>query len=496
MKQYVLSIDQGTSSSRAILFNKKGNIIATAQEALTMHYDGEDFVEQDAMDIYHSVTNTIASVLKDANVKKGDIASIGISNQRETTVLWDKRTGLPVYKAVVWQSKQSKDICQNLINNDYNDLFKQKTGLLIDPYFSATKIRWILNNVDGVEDIMKSGNLMFGTVDSWLLYKLTGDKVHKTDYSNASRTLIYNIFTKKWDVELLDLLGIDANILPEVCSSDAFFGFTSIDGVFGEEIMITGVLGDQQAALFGQLCVEKGSIKNTYGTGCFMLMNIGETPTLSKNGLLTTIAYSIDNKITYALEGSVFVAGSAIQWLRDALEFFKDAKESERLAMSTESNYGVYFVPAFVGLGTPYWDTDAKGAIFGLTRGTTKEHITRATLEALAYQTRDIIDVMELEANIAPTFLKVDGGASQNDFLMQFQSDILNINIKRPLISESTALGAAFMSGLSSGFFENIEQLKKIVAIDKTFTPRLTEETRNNLYSKWLTAVSATRLFK
>lgn len=496
MKKYVLSIDQGTTSSRAILFDKEGTIVATAQKEIEMFYDGEDYVEQDANDIYDSVIETIKIVLKTANVTHNEIASIGITNQRETTILWDKRTGEPIYRAIVWQSKQSKDICQNLINNDYNELFKQKTGLLIDPYFSATKIRWVLNNVKGAEKLMRTKNLSFGTVDSWLLYRLTGKKVHKTDYTNASRTLLYNIFTKEWDAELLDLLGIHDSVLPEVVSSDSLFGYTDETGVFGEKIMISGILGDQQAALFGQLCIEKGSIKNTYGTGCFMLMNIGETPTLSNNGLLTTIAYSINDKVTYALEGSVFVAGSAVQWLRDALTFFKDAKDSETLAKAVTGNYGVYFVPAFVGLGTPYWDTDAKGAIFGLTRGTTKEHITRATLESLAYQTRDIIDVMEKESHISPTFLKVDGGASQNNFLMQFQADISNINIKRPKISESTALGAAFMSGLSSGFYKNLESLKEIVTLDKTFTPRIAEDIRQNLYSKWQTAVAATRLFK
>ena len=377
-----------------------------------------------------------------------------------------------------------------------NNLFQSKTGLLIDPYFSGTKIKWVLDNVKGIQKMMDDGNLMFGTVDTWLLYKLSGNTIHKTDHTNASRTLLYNIFEKKWDQELLDILGINKNILPEVCDSNSLFGHTARQNFFGAEIPIAGILGDQQAALFGQLCLEKGSIKNTYGTGCFMLMNTGETPTLSKKGLLTTIAYSIDGVITYALEGSVFVAGSAIQWLRDALQFFEEASYSEELATSVTSNYGVYVVPAFVGLGTPYWDTDAKGAMFGLTRGTTIAHITRATLESLAYQTKDVIDIMALESHITPTILKVDGGASMNNFLMQFQSDILDIKISRPKINESTALGAAFISGLATGFYKNIKELEKIIILGKHFIPKMSEEKRAKLYHNWQTAVKATRTFK
>jgi len=495
MKKYI-AIDQGTTSSRTIIFDKQGNIVSSSQKEINMIYNGVDFVEQDANEIFESVEYTITDALKKANLTSSSIASIGITNQRETTVLWDKRTGEPIYKAIVWQSKQSKDICENLISNEYNKLFKDKTGLLIDPYFSATKVRWILDNVEGAEKLMEDGNLLFGTIDTWLLYNLTSGKTHKTDYTNASRTLFFNIFDKKWDDELLDILGINKNMLPSVCDSNAKFGFTSKSSVFKEEILISGILGDQQAALFGQLCTEKGSIKNTYGTGCFMLMNTGLKPAISENGLLTTIAYSIDGVVTYALEGSVFVAGSAIQWLRDSLNFFDEAKDSEMISQSVEDNYGVYVVPAFVGLGTPYWDTDAKGAIFGLTRGTTKAHITRATLESLAYQTRDIVDIMEKESKISPVFLKVDGGASKNNFLMQFQSDILNINIKRPVVSESTALGAAFMSGLSSGFYKNLDEITKSLQIDRTFTPKISHDTREKLYSNWKKAVSATRLFK
>jgi len=496
MKKYILAIDQGTTSSRAILFDKLGNIISSSQRETKMIYEQENFVEQDAYDIWTSVLSVIAECLLTAEVLPEEIASIGITNQRETTLLWDRKTGNPVYRAIVWQSKQSNSICDALKAQNLNETFKKKTGLMIDPYFSGTKIKWAIDNIKGIKELMSQGDLMFGTVDTWILYKLTGHKVHKTDHTNASRTLLYNIHTLSWDQELLDILEIDKSILPEVCPSDSLFGITARTSFFGYEIPIAGILGDQQAALFGQCCFEKGSIKNTYGTGCFMLMNTGDTPTLSENGLLTTIGYSLGDKVTYALEGSVFVAGSAIQWLRDALEFFKDAKESERIAYEVDSSYGVVLVPAFVGLGTPYWDSEAKGAMFGLTRGTTKKHITRATLESLAFQVRDIIDVMSKESNIPPTFLKVDGGASLNNFLMQFQSDMLNIDIIRPKISESTALGAAFISGLSVGFFKDLEEIKKIVKSDFTFTPVMARSEANYMYNRWIKAVEATRLFK
>ena len=496
MKKYILSIDQGTTSSRAILFDKLGNIISSSQKEIEMIYQNEDYVEQNALEIWTSVLSTTAECLHKAEVVPEDISSIGITNQRETTILWDRRDGTPIYKAIVWQSKQSKDICNELKEKGLNELFKSKTGLLIDPYFSGTKIKWILDNVKGAKDLMDQGNLMFGTVDTWLLYKLSGNKVHKTDYTNASRTLLYNIFTKEWDNELLDILEINKNILPEVCDSNALFGTTARHTFFGAEIPIAGILGDQQAALFGQLCLDKGEIKNTYGTGCFMLMNTGTVPTKSKNGLLTTIAYAIDGVVTYALEGSVFVAGSAVQWLRDSLGFFSDASDSEKLANSVDGNYGVYVIPAFVGLGTPYWDTDVKGAIFGLTRGTSIAHITRATLESLAYQTKDVIEVMREESGITPKTLKVDGGASLNNFLMQFQSDILDIKIIRPKINETTALGAAFISGLATGFYKNIEEIEALIQKDKHFYPNMDENVRNNLYNNWQKAIKATRTFK
>ena len=496
MKKYVIAIDQGTTSSRAIVFNKKGEIVSSSQREIEMIYQKENYVEQNAFDIWTTVLSTLAESLLTAEILPEEVASIGITNQRETTVLWDRRNGKPVYSAIVWQSKQSNDICDELKEQGLNDFFKQKTGLLIDPYFSATKIKWVLNNVGGVQELMDEGNLMFGTIDTWLLYKLSGNKLHKTDYTNASRTLLFNIFEKKWDEEILELLGINPNILPEVCDSNSVFGTTARQTFFGYEIPIAGVLGDQQAALFGQLCFEEGSIKNTYGTGCFMLMNTGSKPTLSNKGLLTTIAYTMDGQTTYALEGSVFVAGSAVQWLRDQLNFFEDSSESEKLAISVEDNYGVYVVPAFVGLGTPYWDTDAKGAIFGLTRGTSKAHITRATLESLAYQTKDIITVMSEESNIKPTFLKVDGGAAKNDFLMQFQSDILDIDIIRPKINETTALGAAYISGLAVNFFKDIEEIKTLSKKDKSFHAKMETKKRNFLYNNWKKAVTATRIFK
>lgn len=496
MKKYVLSIDQGTTSSRAILFDKNGEIKSVSQKEIEMIYQKEDYVEQDAYDIWTTVLTAIADCLLTADVMPDEIASIGITNQRETTILWDRRTGIPVYKAIVWQSKQSNPICEELRQSGYEELIKDKTGLLIDPYFSGTKIKWILDNVPSTRKLMENGNLMFGTVDTWLLYKLTGQIEHKTDFTNASRTLLFNINTLTWDQELLDIFGIDKSILPEICDSNALFGETIEYSFFGERVPITGILGDQQAALFGHLCLEKGEVKNTYGTGCFMLMNTGEKLVKSDKGLLSTIAYSIDGEVTYALEGSVFIAGSAIQWLRDGLQFFRDSKESESIAYSVKDNYGVVMVPAFVGLGTPYWDSECKGAIYGLTRGTTKAHITRATLESLAYQTKDIIDVMTLESGIDIAVLRVDGGAAMNNFLMQFQSDMLNTEIIRPKINETTALGAAYLSGLKSGFYSSVDELRKFSISNKNYSPNMNEITRNKQYKQWQKAIKATMLFK
>ncbi|PAT01845.1 glycerol kinase [Candidatus Izimaplasma bacterium ZiA1] len=496
MKKYILAIDQGTSSTRTIIFDIKGNIVSSSQLEIDMIYQEAGYVEQDAYQIWTSVLYTMANALLHENIEAHEIASIGITNQRETTILWDRRTGTPVYKAIVWQSRQSESICEELRSKNLQSFFKNKTGLVIDPYFSGTKIKWVIDNVDGVKKLMDEGNLMFGTVDSWILYKLSGHKVHKTDHTNASRTLLYNIFTKEWDQEILDLLNIDKRILPEVCDSNSIFGNTASHTFFGEEVPVSGILGDQQAALFGQLCLKEGDVKNTYGTGCFMLMNTGEKQVISEKGLLTTIAYSLDGKVTYALEGSVFVAGSAIQWLRDSLKFFDDAKDSEEFANKVDDTLGVVVVPAFTGLGTPYWDAECKGAIFGLTRGANQYHITRATLESLAYQTKDIIEVMNAESNIKTNRLKVDGGASLNNYLMQFQSDILDVEILRPKIFETTALGAAYMAGLSTNFFKDTVELQQITSIDKSYYPDMNSETREKLYKRWLTAIKSAQTFK
>ncbi len=496
MKKYVLAIDQGTTSSRAILFDKKGNIVSKSQKEIEMIYQQEDYVEQDAYAIWMSVITSMADCLVNAEIQPNEVDSIGITNQRETTILWDKRSGIPIYKAIVWQSKQSNQICEDLKDNGYSELFREKTGLLIDPYFSASKIKWILENVSNAKKLMDEGNLMFGTVDTWLIYKLSGNKVHKTDYTNASRTLLFNINTLEWDQELLDIMKIDKSILPEVCSSNALFGETIEYAFFGGKIPITGVLGDQQSALFGHLCLSEGEVKNTYGTGCFMLMNTGKKLVKSEHGLLSTIAYGIDGEITYALEGSVFISGSAVQWLRDELEFFDESSESEVLATTVEDNYGVVFVPAFVGLGTPYWESECRGAIYGITRGTSKAHITRATLESLAYQTKDIINVMIQDSKIDIKSLKVDGGASMNNFLMSFQSDILDVEILRPNFNEITALGAAYMCGLKTGFYESIEVLQELKISEQLFSPKMDINERERLYSTWLKAVQATMVFK
>ncbi len=495
MKKYILSIDQGTTSSRTIIFDLFGNIVSSSQKEINMIYQKDGYVEQDSYDIWTSVLSTMADAMLKKDIKVDEILSIGITNQRETTILWDKKTGMPVYKAIVWQSNQSNDICDALKAQNYDSLIRSKTGLLIDPYFSASKIKWVLDNIEGVSELMKQGDLMFGTVDSWLLYKLTGNQVHRTDYTNASRTLLFNIYDKKWDDELLDIFGIDKSVLPEVCSSDSLFGYTSDITFFGANVPITGILGDQQAALFGQKCFNVGEMKNTYGTGCFMLLNTGDVPYQSDHGLLTTVGYSLNNKITYSLEGSVFVAGSAIQWLRDALNFFPEAELSEEFAKEVNDSGGVYVVPSFVGLGTPYWDSKVKGAMFGLTRSVNKYHITRATLESLAYQTKDIINAMEEDSKIIVKKLKVDGGASNNNLLMQFQSDIINKEVIRPTVFESTALGAMYMSSIGVKHY-TIEDISNIETKYKAFTPHMNNEKRVYLYSKWKTAIKAVQTFK
>ena len=495
-KKYIMSIDQGTTSSRAVLFNHKGEIVETAQQEFEQFFPKPGWVEHDANEIWTSVLACMAGVLRKADVEPSQIAGIGITNQRETAVVWDRNTGKPIYKAIVWQSRQTADICGELKAQGHEELFRKKTGLLIDAYFSGTKVKWILDNVEGAREKADNGDLMFGTIDTWLVYKLSGGAAHVTDYSNASRTLMYNIYDLEWDEELLDILDVPKSMLPEVRQSSEVYANTVDYHFFGYEVPIAGIAGDQQAALFGQACFEKGMAKNTYGTGCFMLMNTGEEGVVSEHGLLTTLAWGIDGKVEYALEGSIFVAGSAIQWLRDGLKILDNAPESEQYATSVESTDGVYMVPAFVGLGTPYWDTDARGAVFGLTRGTTKAHFIRATLESLAYQTKDVVDVMIEDAGIELKTLRVDGGAVSNDFLMQFQSDILDVPVERPVVQETTALGAAYLAGLAVGFWESKEEIAKQWQIDKTFTSEMSAEQSEKLYDGWKQAVAAARKFK
>lgn len=494
--KYILSIDQGTTSTRAIIFDHDSNIIAMASEEITQIYPHPGWVEHNPNQIWVSVLAVMARVLLEANLKPEDIAAVGITNQRETTIVWDKITGQPIHNAIVWQSRQTSLICDELNQKGYGPLFKSKTGLLIDAYFSGTKVKWILDNVPHAKEKAHNGELLFGTIDTWLVYKMTGETVHVTDYTNASRTLLYNIHDLKWDQEILDILGIPKSMLPKVKSSSEIYGYSTPHHFFGVKVPIAGIAGDQQAALFGQNCFEKGMVKNTYGTGCFMLMNTGEKPIISDHGLLTTIAWGLDNKITYALEGSVFVAGSSVQWLRDGIKLIQSASETEKLAKSLTSNEGVYIVPAFVGLGTPYWDSDARGAVFGLTRGTTKEHFARATLEAICYQSMDVLRAMEEDTKLPIKSFKVDGGATVNQFLMQFQSDILNLRVEQPKILETTALGAAYLAGLAVGFWKSVDDVKASWQLKKAYSPQMDEATRNHLVKGWKIAVAATQHFK
>jgi glycerol kinase (EC 2.7.1.30) len=496
LEKFVLAIDQGTTSSRAILFNKKGQAVHMANKEFIQIFPQPGWVEHDANEIWGSVLAVIAAVLAEANVKPEQVAAIGITNQRETTVVWDRETGKPVYNAIVWQSRQTADICEQLKAEGYNERFRKKTGLLIDAYFSGTKVKWILDHVEGARKKAQEGRLLFGTIDTWLVWKLSGGKAHVTDYSNASRTLMYNIHELRWDEELLEILDVPKSMLPEVRPSSEVYAKTSPHHFFGQEVPISGIAGDQQAALFGQACFQEGMAKNTYGTGCFMLMNTGEKAVTSRHGLLTTIAWGLGGRVEYALEGSIFVAGSAIQWLRDGLRMFKEAGDSERYAERVPSTEGVYMVPAFVGLGTPYWDSDVRGAVFGLTRGTTKEHFIRATLESLAYQTKDVLSAMEADAGIGLKTLRVDGGAVKNNFLMQFQSDILNVPVQLPVVNETTALGAAYLAGLSVGYWDSRDEIARQWAIDRTFEPQMDEETRTKLYEGWKKAVRAAMAFK
>lgn len=489
MEKYILTLDQGTTSSRAIIFDKGGNIINQAQKEFRQIYPKPGWIEHDPMEIWGTQIGVAGEVLEKAGIRADQIDSIGITNQRETTILWDKNTGKPIYNAIVWQCRRTADMVEELKENNMEKYIKDTTGLLVDAYFSATKIKWILDNVDGAREKAEKGDILFGTVDTWLIYNLTRGRVHVTDYSNASRTMLYDINKLCWDEKILKELNIPKNILPEVKNSSEIYGYTE-KGMIGPcKIAIAGIAGDQQAALFGQTCFNEGMAKNTYGTGCFMLMNTGSKKVNSDNGLLTTIAWGIDGEIEYALEGSIFVAGAAVQWLRDELKIIRTADESEIIAKSVEDSNGVYVVPAFTGLGAPYWDMYARGSIVGLTRGSKSEHIVRATLESIAYQTKDVLKAMEEDSNISLKDLKVDGGAVVNNFLMQFQSDILNVEVKRPKITESTALGAAYLAGLATGFWESKEEIMKNYKIDTCFKPDMDDVKRNNLYKGWQKAI-------
>lgn len=491
MAQYILSLDQGTTSSRAIIFDKKGAIVAVEQHEFTQFYPHPGWVEHDAKEIWETQISVAKNVLKLNNINPGQIVGIGITNQRETTVVWDKNSGEPIHNAIVWQDKRTADICDRLKKDGHEKYIRDSTGLVVDAYFSGTKLAWLLDNVPGARKKAEKGELLFGTIDSWLVWKMTNGAEHSTDYSNASRTMLFNINELRWDDRLLKLLNIPANMLPEVNASSYIYGKTTAD-IFGVEIPISGIAGDQQAALFGQACHAPGMAKNTYGTGCFMLMNTGTTPVISKSGLLTTVAWGIDGKVEYALEGAVFIAGAAIQWLRDGLKIIDESKDSEFFAMKVEDTQGVYMVPAFVGLGAPYWDMYARGAIFGLTRGTTKAHLIRATLESLAYQTKDLLDAMEKDSGVPLKTLRVDGGASENNLLMQFQADILNIGVERPGITETTALGAAYLAGLAVGFWQK-KDIQQNWQLDQSFTPEMDSDRRDKLYKGWQKAVERTK---
>lgn len=487
-KKYILALDQGTTSSRAILFNKAGEIVNVAQKEFTQIYPKAGWVEHNAMEIWATQSGVAREVLEIAGVRAEEIASIGITNQRETTVVWDKNTGQPVYNAIVWQCRRTASICDDIKARGMEDYIRENTGLVVDAYFSGTKVKWILENVEGAKEKAEAGDLLFGTVDSWLIWNLTRGKVHVTDYSNASRTMLYNIKDLKWDEKILADFGIPASVLPEVKPSSEVYGSTD-PSMFGVEIPIAGVAGDQQAALFGQACYEDGMVKNTYGTGCFMLMQTGEKMISSKNGLLTTIAWGLDGKVEYALEGSVFMGGATIQWLRDELKLINDAQDSEYFATKVDDTNGVYVVPAFAGLGAPYWDMYARGTIVGLTRGANRNHIIRAALESIAYQSMDLIKSMEEDSGLKLSTLRVDGGATANNFLMQFQSDILGADVQRPEVTETTALGAAYLAGLAVGFWNSKEEIAKNWAIERTFTANMTTDDREKKSSDWVKAV-------
>ena len=489
--KYIMALDQGTTSSRAIVFDHAGLSVSTAQKEITQYFPNPGWVEHDAMEILSSMRWAMNEVLAKLNISAEQLAGIGITNMRETTVVWEKNTGKPIHNALVWQSRQTVEICNELKSKGHEQTFKDKTGLLVDAYFSGTKIRWILDHIDGAQREAEKGNLLFGTIETWLIWNLTGGKVHITDFSNASRTLIFNIHSLSWDDELLEILNIPKIMLPEVRQSSEIYGVTQKDVFQGIEIPIAGAAGDQQAALFGQACFDSGMAKNTYGTGCFMLMNTGEKAVKSNAGLLTTIAWGVNGKVEYALEGAVFVAGSAIQWLRDGLLMFKEAKESEAYCQKVESTEGVYHVPAYVGLDAPYWRSDVRGAYFGITRGTKKEHFIRATVESLAYQTKDILMAMQQDSGIHLKSLKADGGATANSFLMQFQADILEVPVNCPETIETTALGAAYLAGLAVGFWDSKETIAKKWRSQRLYLPNMNHMKAQELYDGWQKAVQA-----
>ena len=489
MKKYIMSLDQGTTSSRCILFTKEGAIASIAQKEYPQIFPREGYVEHDPMDIWSSQISVITEALARIGANIYEVFGIGITNQRETTVIWNKFTGEPIYNAIVWQCRRTADYCEELKNNGYSDLIKKKTGLLPDPYFSATKIKWILDNVKGARESANRGDLCFGTVDTWLMWKLSGGKIHATDYSNASRTMLFNINTLEWDEELLSLFDIPSSILPKVLPSSGIFGYTTSE-LLGAELPIAGIAGDQQAALFGQCCYNKGDVKNTYGTGAFLLMNTGDTPFFSDKGLLTTIAWGLGDKVTYALEGSVFSCGATIQWLRDGLKIIDSAKESEKYASLVEDTGGVYIVPAFQGLGAPYWDPYARGTIVGITRGTTKNHIIRAAIESMAYQTADVVSLMKETATTRVPSLSVDGGACANNLLLSFQADILGMPIERPMCIETTALGAAYLCGLALGVYSSVEEIKANKKTESVFLPQINDQEREEKLDTWRKAVS------
>ena len=490
MSKYVMALDQGTTSSRAIIFDKHQNIVNMAQKEFTQHYPKAGWVEHDPLEIYASQYGVLVEVLARSGMEAGEISAIGITNQRETTIVWDKNTGRPVYNAIVWQCRRTTDFCTNLVERGYADEIRAKTGLLIDAYFSATKIKWILDNVEGARERAERGELLFGTVDTWLIWKLTGGAAHVTDVTNASRTMLFNIHTLEWDKDICALLDIPMCMLPKVCDSSMVYGAARIGGA---EIPIAGAAGDQQAALFGQTCFARGDVKNTYGTGCFMLMNTGDTPVESKNGLLTTVAVGLNGKATYALEGSVFVGGAVIQWLRDELKLINESADSEYFANKVKDSAGVYVVPAFTGLGAPYWDMYARGAILGLTRGAGRNHIIRAALEGIAYQTLDVLKAMQADSGVQFKELKVDGGASANNLLMQFQADIAGVTVRRPMIRETTALGAAYLAGLATGVWRDLNDIKGQWTLDKLYEPQMEAARARELVDGWHKAVERAR---